>query len=138
MPSGVTLSQPCLNCSSVLEDGSACLSGMAPLFLLPGGGNQRGRRPEAVEAPPCCVVFMSETMQWQQPDLSNLQVVNGPSHPGAVGAPPSRITPALPVIPGMDVQQKTGWRDLLTQQGPEAWAKAVREHKGLLLTDTTM
>eukprot|EP00891_Asterochloris_glomerata_P005106 jgi/Astpho2/5106/fgenesh1_pm.00073_%23_5_t len=66
------------------------------------------------------------------------QVVNGPSHPGAVGAPPSRITPALPVIPGMDVQQKTGWRDLLTQQGPEAWAKAVREHKGLLLTDTTM
>ena len=72
------------------------------------------------------------------PSCSCLQVVNGPSHPGAVGAPPSRIHPALPVIPGMDAQQKSGWRDLLTQQGPEAWAKAVREHKGLLLTDTTM
>ena len=79
----------------------------------------------------------SDSKNPQEPP-SDLQVVNGPSHPGAVGAPPSRIHPALPVIPGMDAQQKSGWRDLLTQQGPEAWAKAVREHKGLLLTDTTM
>ena len=30
-----------------------------------------------------------------------------------------------------------GFRDVLIKQGPEAFAKAIREHKGLLLTDTT-
>lgn len=32
----------------------------------------------------------------------------------------------------------TGWRDVLVKEGPEGWAKAVRKHKGVLLTDTTM
>lgn len=30
-----------------------------------------------------------------------------------------------------------GWKDVLDSQGPEAFAKAVRNHKGLLLMDTT-
>lgn len=30
-----------------------------------------------------------------------------------------------------------GWRDVLVEKGPEGFAKAVREHKGLLLMDTT-
>jgi len=30
-----------------------------------------------------------------------------------------------------------GWRDILLEQGPEGLAKAVRQHKGLLLMDTT-
>ena len=30
-----------------------------------------------------------------------------------------------------------GWRDVLKKDGPEGFAKAVRQHKGLLLMDTT-
>ena len=30
-----------------------------------------------------------------------------------------------------------GWRDVLLEKGPEGFAKAVRQHKGLLLMDTT-
>jgi len=30
-----------------------------------------------------------------------------------------------------------GWRDVLVEKGPEAFAKQVRQHKGLLLMDTT-
>lgn len=30
-----------------------------------------------------------------------------------------------------------GWKDILNDRGPEGFAKAMREHKGLLLTDTT-
>ena len=30
-----------------------------------------------------------------------------------------------------------GWRDVLKEEGPEKFAKKVREHKGLLLMDTT-
>lgn len=32
---------------------------------------------------------------------------------------------------------KTGWRNILIEQGPEAFAKAVRKNKGCLLMDTT-
>jgi len=31
-----------------------------------------------------------------------------------------------------------GFKQILTKDGPEAFAKAVRDHKGLLLMDTTM
>ena len=34
--------------------------------------------------------------------------------------------------------QPFGWRDILVSGGPEEWAKAVRAHRGVLLTDTTM
>ena len=30
-----------------------------------------------------------------------------------------------------------GWRDVLLEEGPEAWAKKIRAHKELLITDTT-
>ena len=30
-----------------------------------------------------------------------------------------------------------GWRDVLLEKGPEGFAKAVRQHKGLLVMDTT-
>ena len=44
---------------------------------------------------------------------------------------PSPVTPIDPIAP-------TGWRQVLQQKGPDGFAKAVREHKGLLLTDTTL
>eukprot|EP00878_Enallax_costatus_P014326 GHUV01014985.1.p1 GENE.GHUV01014985.1~~GHUV01014985.1.p1 ORF type:complete len:629 (+),score=177.76 GHUV01014985.1:102-1988(+) len=66
-------------------------------------------------------------------------VVNGPNHPGAVGPAPSKITPPAPAIPAELAEHKlAGWREVYVREGPDAWAKAVRAHKGLLLTDTTM
>ena len=62
--------------------------------------------------------------------------VNGPSVPGMTEAKPSKVEPILPEI---DRHQKPpqGWRDLLENRGPAEFAKAVREHRGLLITDTT-
>jgi pyruvate carboxylase len=65
-------------------------------------------------------------------------VVNGPNHPGAIGPPSSRIIPAVPEFPELDGAPLTGWKDVLTAEGPEGWARKVRAHKGLLVTDTTM
>ena len=65
-------------------------------------------------------------------------VVNGPNHPGAVGSPPSKLKAVIPVFPHLENVPLTGWRDVIVKQGPEGWAKAVRAHPGLLLTDTTM
>ncbi len=62
-------------------------------------------------------------------------VVNGPQHPGATGPPPVRVSPVPPhhaVGP-----PPPGWREVLLKEGPEGWAKAVRNHQGVLLTDTT-
>lgn len=67
-----------------------------------------------------------------------MQVVNGPSHPGAVGNPPSSITPTPPHVQGLGSSTPSGWMDVLSKQGPEKWAQAVRQHKGVLITDTTM
>ena len=64
------------------------------------------------------------------------QVVNGPSHPGAVGLPPSKVTPPPPAVP-KDIGTQHSWRDVLLEKGPEGWAKDIRAHSGLLLTDTT-
>jgi pyruvate carboxylase len=70
-------------------------------------------------------------------------IVNGPNHPGAIGAPPSKITPVDPIIP-RDCDPNitpSGWRNVLLEKGPEGWAAAVRNHRetrGVLLTDTTM
>ncbi|KAK9814506.1 hypothetical protein WJX72_007023 [[Myrmecia] bisecta] len=65
-------------------------------------------------------------------------VVNGAKHPGAVGQEPSRLVPPPPTAPeGVDPTKLHGWRDILVAEGPEAWAKAIRQHKGVLLTDTT-
>jgi pyruvate carboxylase len=69
-------------------------------------------------------------------------IVNGPSHPGAVGPPPAKVVPVPPPLPhGADPHiAPSGWRDYLVKHGPEGWAAAVREHRqtrGVLLTDTT-
>ena len=76
-----------------------------------------------------------------QCNLQNLQVVNGPSHPGAVGPPPSKITPPPPAVPkgpsGGGPEPEKSWREILLEKGPEGWAKDIRAHSGLLLTDTT-
>ncbi|ELU17762.1 hypothetical protein CAPTEDRAFT_220007 [Capitella teleta] len=63
-------------------------------------------------------------------------VVNGPSTPLITKIPPAKIIPTVPHV--HEVAKLSGWRDILTEQGPEAFAKAIRAHKGLLLTDTTM
>lgn len=67
-------------------------------------------------------------------------VVNGPDHPGAIGAPPSKFVPSPLAIPDQLVGNLSGpgWRDVLQREGPDGWAKAVRAHKGVLITDTTM
>lgn len=66
-------------------------------------------------------------------------IVNGtPKALGAVGAPPSEVDPIVPVIqpkPGQMVDRSL--KQIYDQDGPEAFAKAVRNHKGLLVTDTT-
>lgn len=68
-------------------------------------------------------------------------VVNGPNHPGAIGPPPSKVVvPPLAVPADLVNTPLTGWRDVLRAEGPEGWAKAVRQHrqhKGVLITDTT-
>jgi len=61
--------------------------------------------------------------------------VNGPSHPGQKGPRPKAMEPEPPVAPKGAVPR--GWRDILVKDGPEGWAKQVREHKGVLITDTT-
>src|SRR5690606_12700239 len=67
-------------------------------------------------------------------------VVNGPGIPGMGATPPARIEPVVPALPS-DLGPKSppprGWRDVLTNLGPAEFAKAVRNHRGLLVTATT-
>jgi pyruvate carboxylase len=62
--------------------------------------------------------------------------VNGPRVPGMGATPTSSVEPTAPVV-DRKVPPPVGWRDLLLAQGPVAFAQAVREHRGLLVTDTT-
>jgi pyruvate carboxylase len=62
-------------------------------------------------------------------------VVNGSPTPWSTDVPPSRVTPELPDVPA--TPPPAGWRQRLLDEGPEAFARAVREHEGLLLMDTT-
>ncbi|XP_028031923.1 pyruvate carboxylase, mitochondrial isoform X1 [Bombyx mandarina] len=85
-------------------------------------------------------------------------LVNGPATPLATKIPPSDVKPYIPQVPlvrfGSDlspeaikrqeltgentaVQPPKGYKQILDEGGPEAFAKAVRQHKGLLLMDTT-
>lgn len=64
-------------------------------------------------------------------------VVNGPS---IVGAQPTLRTG--PVADAPKLTRRTpelprGWRDLLLEDGPDAFARAVRRHPRVLITDTT-
>jgi pyruvate carboxylase len=70
--------------------------------------------------------------------------VNGSSIKGQIGEPKFKgdiIMPELLDDEGkkIDVSEpcKKGWRNILVQHGPEAFAKAVRANKGCLLMDTT-
>ncbi|KAJ8129152.1 hypothetical protein O1611_g4480 [Lasiodiplodia mahajangana] len=70
--------------------------------------------------------------------------VNGSSIKGQVGEPKFKgefILPELFNADGskIDVSQPCtkGWRQIILEQGPKAFAKAVRQYKGCLLMDTT-
>nr|XP_028566379.1 pyruvate carboxylase, mitochondrial [Podarcis muralis]XP_028566380.1 pyruvate carboxylase, mitochondrial [Podarcis muralis]XP_028566382.1 pyruvate carboxylase, mitochondrial [Podarcis muralis]XP_028566383.1 pyruvate carboxylase, mitochondrial [Podarcis muralis]XP_028566384.1 pyruvate carboxylase, mitochondrial [Podarcis muralis]XP_028566385.1 pyruvate carboxylase, mitochondrial [Podarcis muralis] len=87
----------------------------------------------------------------ENPDLFNLRpgqnraqkllhylghvMVNGPITPIPVNARPSPIDPVIPSVPLG--QPPTGFRDVLLREGPSGFAKAIRQHRGLLLMDTT-
>lgn len=72
------------------------------------------------------------------------QSVNGPD-PNATGPPPSSVDPIVPATnpmmpPGYAESADPpprGLKQVLEEEGPEGFARAVRKHKGLLLTDTT-
>lgn len=63
-------------------------------------------------------------------------LVNGPLTPLATGLKPAEIHAVVPgTLPG--TVPPRGFKDVLVAEGPEGFAKAVRNHKGLLLMDTT-
>lgn len=74
--------------------------------------------------------------------LANL-AVNG--HPPELGADTAKMGTGLtslvprPSVPKVETAsgKKAGMRHILLEQGPSGLAKAVRENKGLLITDTT-
>jgi len=61
--------------------------------------------------------------------------VNGPTVAPASEAPPGP-DPLIPPAP-LGAGAPEGWRRILLEQGPAPFAKAIREHQGLLLMDTT-
>ena len=70
--------------------------------------------------------------------------VNGSSIKGQIGDPKLRkeiIPPELINSEGQKIDTSTpctkGWKNIIDEQGPAAFAKAVREYKGCLLMDTT-
>ncbi|XP_045526025.1 pyruvate carboxylase, mitochondrial isoform X3 [Pieris brassicae] len=63
-------------------------------------------------------------------------LVNGPATPLATQIPPSNAKPYIPPVP-LAVKPPKGFKQILQEGGPDAFAKAVRNHKGLLLMDTT-
>ncbi|MEE9382991.1 MAG: pyruvate carboxylase [Nannocystaceae bacterium] len=66
--------------------------------------------------------------------LGEVAVNGAPLAMNRDAAPASVDAEVPPPIPG---GPPAGWRRILLEQGPRAFAKAVREHRGLLLTDTT-
>ncbi|KAA8896193.1 carbamoyl-phosphate synthase L chain, ATP binding domain-containing protein [Sphaerosporella brunnea] len=70
--------------------------------------------------------------------------VNGSSIKGQVGEPKFKGDIIFPDLYGADDKLidistpcPTGWRNILVKEGPEAFAKAIRQNKGTLLMDTT-
>lgn len=64
-------------------------------------------------------------------------VVNGADVPGMSSVSIPKIEPLVPSNPAYLKAPPQGWRDILVHLGPQAFAKAVRQHRGLLITDTT-
>lgn len=54
------------------------------------------------------------------------------------GGKPDFDVPVYPVIPEEEIKKLRGTKQILDEQGPEKLSKWVLDHKGLLLTDTTM
>lgn len=70
--------------------------------------------------------------------ISNVIVNGTPKELGAVGGPPSPVDPYVPTIEPLPGQlTDRSLKQIYDQDGPEAFAKAVRNHKGTLITDTT-
>ncbi|KAF4554070.1 Pyruvate carboxylase-like protein 2 [Elsinoe fawcettii] len=70
--------------------------------------------------------------------------VNGSQIKGQIGEPKFKGDIVMPTIPdksgkAIDVSEPStkGWRNIIVEQGPEAFAKAVRGNKGCLIMDTT-
>ena len=70
--------------------------------------------------------------------------VNGSQIKGQIGEPKFKGDIIMPTITddngkAIDVSEPCtkGWRNIITEQGPEAFAKAVRANKGCLIMDTT-
>ncbi|RIA98644.1 pyruvate carboxylase [Glomus cerebriforme] len=72
-------------------------------------------------------------------------VVNGSSIKGQIGEPVFKgeiLYPEIRSLAGPEpvdvrVPPEHGWRHILIEKGPEAFAKAVREYNGVLIMDTT-
>uniref|UniRef100_A0A0X3P581 Pyruvate carboxylase n=1 Tax=Schistocephalus solidus TaxID=70667 RepID=A0A0X3P581_SCHSO len=64
-------------------------------------------------------------------------MVNGPLTSLGTPLKPAEVTPTVPPIEDNKLAPY-GFKDVLREKGPDGFAKAVREHKGLLLMDTTM
>ena len=70
-------------------------------------------------------------------------LVNGSSIKGQVGEPGLRTEVPVPRLIEGDKEidsskpALTGWRNIIVNEGPEAFAKAVRAYKGTLIMDTT-
>jgi pyruvate carboxylase len=70
--------------------------------------------------------------------------VNGSQIKGQVGDPkfkgeitPPTISTSDHTVIDTSSPCKTGWRNIIVEKGPAAFAKAVREYKGCLIMDTT-
>jgi pyruvate carboxylase len=70
--------------------------------------------------------------------------VNGSQIKGQIGEPKFKGDVLVPTLhdeqkKALDVSEpcKQGWRSIIVEQGPEAFAKAVRANKGCLIMDTT-
>ena len=73
----------------------------------------------------------------QPPELgADATKVQAASRPSYVPRPklPENLVDKMKAPAGLN---KPGWRHVLLSEGPEGFAKKVREHKGLLLMDTT-
>jgi pyruvate carboxylase len=70
--------------------------------------------------------------------ISNIIVNGPPKELGAIGSPPSSVDPFIPTIePKPDQMKDRSLKRIFDEEGPEAFAKAVRANEGLLITDTT-
>lgn len=63
-------------------------------------------------------------------------LVNGPQTPLATTLKPALVSPHVPEVP-LVTEPPKGLREVLVCEGPEAFAKEVRNRKELLLMDTT-